>query len=161
MKIEGFGSPHQTEPKDKKVKESEKSDRTSEVQKTVSDSVELNKNRKQINNTGYSQKLAQQGASDIALKKDLSELKNKTSNGYYDKHEIRERTSDRLIDSKVLKDVVKQYHLSNTSKEMLSNNSNIRHEKVADTKQKVVQGFYNDPQNFGKFADKIINHFGL
>ncbi len=161
MKIEGMGIPQQPDPKGKKIKETKQAEKSQETQKPVSDSVELNKGKKQIQNAGYSQQIAKGGASDIASKKDLSELKDRTANGYYDKREIREETSEKLIDSNELKDVVKEYHLSNLSKEILSKDSDIRHERVADAKQRIAQGYYDDPQNYGNIADKIMNHFGL
>ena len=161
MKIEGLGIPQPPDPKGKKVKETEKADKAQEIQRPISDSVELNTGKKQINSAGYSQQITQGGASDITSKKDLSELKDKTTNGYYDKQEIREQTSDKLINSDELQDVVEEYHLSNLSKEIISKSSDIRHDRVADAKQKIAQGYYDDPQNYGSIADKIMNHFGL
>ncbi len=161
MKIHGFGIPQQPDPKDKKVKADEKPDQNRDIQKPASDSVELNKSKKQIRNAGYSDKITKGGTSDIASRKDISELKDRRAKGYYDKLEIRERTSEKLIDSNDLKDVVKEYHQSNLSKEISSRESDIRYQKVADARQRVAEGYYDDPGNYGKIADKILKHFGL
>lgn len=160
MKIEGLGMPQQPDPKDKKIKDTEKTD-TNDNQKTVSDSIELSKSNNQVKDAGYSSQISQAGTSDVTSKKDYTELKDKTSTGYYDSQEVREKTSDKLIDSEELKDVVKEYHLSNLSKEITSKSTSIRHDKVAVARDRISQGFYDNPDNYGEFADKMINHFGL
>ena len=161
MKIEGMGAPQQPDPKAKKLKANTKTDGTRDTSRPKADSVELNQKNKQLEKAIYSPELAKGGTSDLSTRKDVSELRDKTANGFYDNYETRARISDRLIESEELKGVVEEFHLSNLSKEILAKSSDIRHDKVADVKQKIAQGFYDNPQNYGGFADKIINHFGL
>ena len=161
MKIDGLGAPQQPDPKSKKPKPAEQSDKARENQKTVSDSIELVKDKKPALPPGYTQDIQKGTTSEKRTEKDLSQVKQKTTNGYYDKPETKEKTSDKLIHSGELKEVVDQYHLSNLTKDILSKTPDIRHDKVAGVKKRMAEGFYDSSANFGVFADKIIKHFGV
>jgi hypothetical protein len=39
--------------------------------------------------------------------------------------------------------------------------ADVRHDRVARSKRKLASGFYNNPANYGHFADKIICRFGI
>lgn len=161
MKIDGLGAPQQPDPESKKPKPAEQSDKTKENQKTVSDSIELAKDKKPALPPGYTQDIQKGTTSEKRTEKDLSQVKQKTTNGYYDKPETKEKTSDKLIHSEELKEVVDQYHLLNLTKDILSKTPDIRHDKVAGVKKRMAEGFYDSSANFGVFADKIIKHFGV
>jgi hypothetical protein len=162
MKIEGLGAPQQPDPKGKKIKNIDRSDKAKTSLPQSADSIELKKEAKDASKISYKPNLAQaeqQAPADTS--KNLSELKQKSSEGYYDSREIREKTSDKLIASNELKDVVKDYHLSEEAKKILSQIPEIRHDRIADVNQKIASGFYDNPSNFGDFADKIISYFGI
>ncbi|MCP4581753.1 MAG: flagellar biosynthesis anti-sigma factor FlgM [candidate division Zixibacteria bacterium] len=161
MKIDGLGVPQQPDNKAKRAKAAEKSEKAIENQKPTSDSIELSKTKKPGTESGYTREIQKGAQTEKNAKRDLTEVKNKTTNGYYDKPEARAKTSEKLIDSEDLKEVVDRYHISNYSKEILANTPEVRHEKVAEAKQKISEGFYNNSENFGAFADKIIKHFGI
>jgi len=161
MKIDGLGAPQQPEPKGKKPKPAEIADKNRENQKPVSDSIELAKGKKPTAAPGYTQDIQKGIPSEKQTEKDLSQVKQRTSDGYYDKSETKEKTSDNLISSDELKEVVDQYHLSNLTKEILSKTPEVRHDKVAGVKKRMAEGFYDSAANFGAFADKIIKHFGV
>jgi len=161
MKIDGLGAPQQPDPKNRKPKSAEQSDKTRENQKPGSDSIELTKNKKPASTTGYTHDIQKGTPSEKRAEKDLSHVKQRTTNGYYDKPETKEETSEKLIRSEELKQVVDQYHLSNMTKDILSKTPDIRHDKVAGAKKRMAEGFYDSSANFGAFADKIIKHFGV
>jgi len=161
MKIEGFGSLHQPDPKDKKQKVSGKQDKTNEKQPHVSDSINLTNSKKRADDVVYSTEVQKSDGKDYSIKKDISEVKQKSSSGHYDNYEVKKKTSEKLIDSRELSNVVHEYHLSNVSKEILAKTPEIRHEKIAEVKKKIEQGLYNNPENFGIIADKMIKHFGI
>jgi len=58
-----------------------------------------------------------------------------------------------------LNDYSKIKRLSNNSQEILFKASDIRHEKIAEIKKKIAEGFYNEPDNFGIIADGIISYY--
>lgn len=58
-----------------------------------------------------------------------------------------------------LRDFYKIKHLSNYSQEILLKAPDIRHEKIAEIKKKIAEGFYDRPSNFGLIADGIIDHY--
>jgi len=161
MKIEGFGPPQQPEPKGKKPGTSGKQEKTAKKQTVDSDSIDLVKSNKLLDKAGYSDKVQKSGLPDQGIKKDLVEVKLKSSFGFYDTDKVKEETSEKIIDSRDLENVVEEYHLSNLSKEILAKASDVRHEKVAEVKQKIAEGFYDDPANYSLFADKLMDHFGM
>jgi len=161
MEIDGLGAPQQPDPKSKKLKSAERSDKSKENQKTVPDSIELAKDKKPTSAPGYAQDIQKGVPSEKKTEKDLSQVRQRTTNGYYDKPETKEKTSDKLIRSDELKEVVDQYHLSNLTKDILSKTPDIRYDKVAGAKKRMAERFYNSSANFGAFADKIIKHFGV
>ena len=161
MKIEGYGPTQQPDPKGKKSGTSGKQEKTAEKQAANPDSIDLAKSSAQLEKTGYSDKIQKSGLQDQGIEKDLIEVNHKTSSGYYDTDKVKEETSEKLIDSRELRNVVEEYHLSNLSKEILAKTVDVRHEKVAEVKQKMAEGFYDDPTNYSLFADKLMNHFGM
>ena len=161
MKIEGFGSHQQPDPKDKKQKVSGKQDKANEKQPHVSDSINLTNSKKRADDVVYSTEVQKSDGKDYSIKKDISEVKQKSSSGYYDNYEVKKETSEKLINSRELNNVVHEYHLSNVSKEILAKTPEIRHEKIAEVKKKIEQEFYNNAENFGAITDKLIKHFGI
>ncbi len=161
MKIDGLGAPQQPDPKSKKPKPIEQSNKTRDNQKAAPDSIELAKGNKPAVAAGYAQELQKGIPSEKKPDKDLSQAKQRTTNGFYDKPETKEKTSDKLIHSEELKEVVDQYHLSNLTREILSKPPDIRHDKVASAKKRMAEGFYDSTANSGAIADKIIKYFGI
>jgi len=161
MKIEGFGPAQQPEPKGKKPGTSGEQEKADKKQTANPDSIELAKSYKQTDKTGYFDKVQKSTLHNHGIKKDLVEVKQKTSSGFYNTDKVKEETSEKLIDSRELKNIVEEYHLSNLSKEILAKTSVVRHEKVAAVKQKLAEGFYDDPANYSLFADELMDHFGM
>jgi anti-sigma28 factor (negative regulator of flagellin synthesis) len=155
MRIEGLGPIQQPDPKNKKTGDAaKKSD-------SRPDSVELANKSQEASKAGYSDNLKKGRPIQSAQSTDINQVKQQTDSGYYDTPEIRSGISENLIDSDELKDVVQEYHKSNLAKEIQSKPVEIRHEKVAEVRTKLADGFYNNPSNYGSFADKIISYFGL
>lgn len=161
MKIGGLGVPQQPDPKARKPERADQSEKANDNKKPVSDLIELSKSGKPAAESGYAKEIQRGGQSESNANRDLSEVKNRTTNGYYDQPETKEKTSDKLINSEELKDVVDEYHLSRYSQEILAQTPVIRHDRVAEVKEKMTRGFYDNDENYGLFADRIIEHFGI
>jgi anti-sigma28 factor (negative regulator of flagellin synthesis) len=58
-----------------------------------------------------------------------------------------------------LNDYSKIKRLSNYSREILFKAHDVRHEKIAEIKKKIAEGFYDRPDNFGLIADGIIDYY--
>ncbi|MCD6162427.1 MAG: hypothetical protein J7K40_08455 [candidate division Zixibacteria bacterium] len=161
MQIEGLGPSQQTDQKNKKLNTSPKSE--NDVQKKAAnlDKIELDKTKNLSSQTDYSDKINKEAAQDKNATKQLSGIKQKTSSGFYDIEDTKEKTSDKLINSEGLKNVVRQYHHSNSIDKTADNTSDIRYEKIAGIKKNISIGYYNDQTNFGAFADKIIAYFQI
>ena len=161
MKIEGLGAPQQPDPKGKKTKGVDRADKAKEASKQTADSIELKKDTKEVSKAAYSPNLARTDQPVTDIGKNISELQQKSSDGYYDSREVREKTTDKLLASNEMKDVVNDYHLSEEAKKILAQIPDIRHDRIADVNQKIAAGYYDNPANFGDFADKIISYFGI
>jgi hypothetical protein len=162
MRIEGLGAPQQPDPKGKKTKDVDRADKAKDGLKQSADSIELKKDAKEVGKAAaYKPNIARAEQSATDTGKNLSEVKQKTSDGYYDSREVREKTSDKLLASDDMKDVVKDYHLSEAARQALDQIPEIRHDRIADVNQKIAAGYYDNPENFGNFADKIISYFGI
>jgi len=153
MRIEGLGPLQQPDPKEKKPEKNQKQ------QNASPDRVEIAKRGTKAANAGYEVKRPRPTESNRT--RDFSNVKKRSSNGYYEKPEVRQSTSEKLIDSKELGDVVDKYHQAFRANELGKKSPEIRHDKVAQVKRKVAEGFYNNPQNYDPIAKKIIHHFGL
>lgn len=161
MKIEGLGLPQPPDPKGKKAREIKQADNTAENQRQVSDSIQISKNAQKQVEASYVQKIRKGGESEAENVRDLTEYKQKSAQGYYDSVESKEQTSEKLIASDDLKEVIKEYHYANVVNENIDYSAEVRHDKVAEIKKKVADGYYDDPTNFGNIADKLMNHFGV
>lgn len=161
MKIEGLGLPQPPDPKGKKAKEIHQAEKTADQQKKSADSIQLSKSAQKQIEASYAEKIGKGGNADTENVRDLSEYKQKSAQGYYDSTESKEKTSEKLIQSEDLKDVIKEYHYSNIENRNIDNSAEVRHDKVAEIKKKVAEGFYDDPLNFGSIADKLMNYFGV
>jgi hypothetical protein len=155
MRIDGMGPIGQPEPKDKK------NDKTPKTANTPLDKVDIKSSDNKANDAGYGESLKSAIMAQVERFENSTQIRRKSSSGYYEDSEIMRSISDKLIDSNELSDVVKKYHQANKTKNIESSKSEIRQEKVDEVKKKIEQDFYNDPANFEAFAQKIINHFGL
>jgi len=155
MRIDGLGPIGQPEPKDKKPGKPLK------PADTQLDKVDIKQPENKISEAGYGQTLKNAIAAQTDRFDSSTQIRRKSSTGYYDESDILKAISDKLIDSKELKDVIKEYQLANKIKAEQAPDPAIRQEKVAEVKKRMEQGYYNDPANFGNFAQKIIDHFGL
>jgi hypothetical protein len=152
MRIDGLMPIQQPDPKGKKTSETKKA-------------AEIRPDKVQLGNkapeAGYAEELKKGRPVQSTPSQDVQEAKQRNEKGYYDTPEVKQATSEKLIDSNELKDIVQNYHESNLAKEIQSTPVEVRHDKVAEVRQKLSDGFYNDPSNYGLFVDKIIGHFGL
>jgi hypothetical protein len=163
MKIEGMGAPQQPDPKGKKNRNIDRADKAKDALKQSADSIELKKEARETGKAAaYKPDVARtEQPTTTDSGKNLAELQRKSSDGYYDSREVREQTSDKLLASNDLKDVVNDYHLSEATKEIMAQIPEVRHDRIADVNQKIAAGYYDNPANFGDFADKIISYFGI
>jgi hypothetical protein len=155
MRIEGLGPVGQPEPKDKKT------DKSPKPANTTQDKVDLTSAEEKINGTGYGDNLKSGKTAPGERAENYAQIRRQTSFGYYDEPEVIKSTSDKLIESKALNDIVQKYHKANKTDQLGTTTTEIRQDKVTEIKRKLAQGFYNDPANFQSFAQKIIDHFGL
>lgn len=161
MKINAFGPPPQPDPKDDKRKVSKQPDKPVGKLKPGSDTIDLAKGNIQSKQTSYNSRTHKSNVSNGKIKKDIVGLRQKSSFGHYDSIEVINKTSEKIIDSEELKDVVKQYHLSSLGTEKSAKTAAVRHEKIAEVKARINEGFFDNSENFGAIADKIIDHFGI
>jgi hypothetical protein len=155
MRIDGPGPIGQPEPKDKKT------DKSPKTANTPLDTVDIKSSDSKVNDAGYGDSLKNAIMAQVERFENSTQIRRKSTSGYYEDSEIMRSISDKLINSKELSDVVKEYHQANKAKNVESSKTEIRQEKVDEVKKKIEQDFYNDPANFGAFAQKIIDHFGL
>jgi hypothetical protein len=155
MRIDGLGPVGQPEPKDKK---NEKTPRP--IEKPL-DKVDINQQEGMIGKAGYGESLKNAIIAQVERFENSTQIRRKSTSGYYEESEILKTISDKLIDSKELKDIIKDYQQANKTRAIQSADPSIRLDKVAEVKKKMEEGYYNDPANFDSFAQKLINHFGL
>jgi anti-sigma28 factor (negative regulator of flagellin synthesis) len=160
MKIDAFGPLQQPDPKEEKQKASQRDDRDKSFPPNKFDSIKINKDIKEPSSPGYAGRTGKSNSMNRS-DKDIDDLKHKSASGYYDTYEIKDKTSEKLIDSQELEDVVEQYRLSSLSQEVASKKSVVRFEKIAEAKKKIADGFFNNPANFEAIADKILDHFKI
>lgn len=161
MNIEGLGPSQQPDQKNKKLSTSEKPENTVQKNAVNPDKVELANAKSLSKQAGYSDKINKETIKDQNARNQLYEIKQKTSSGFYNTENSKEITSDKLINSELLKNVVEQYHDSAPSNELGADASDIRYDKIAEIKKNISIGYYNDQTNYGAFADKIITHFQI
>lgn len=160
MKIEGFGPLQQPEPRNKKADEAKRAANPADMPKGEPDKIDLSGTGK--DRSGIYTSDLKQGASSINdIQKDLEKVKKQSQNGYYDTPQARSETSEKLIDNDDFKEVVRQYHLAKLADESGEMTIQDRPDKIAEIKKKVAEGFFNNPANYGAFADRVIKRFGL
>ncbi len=154
MRIDGSGLPVRFN------RENSKSERRADKPSEHHDSIDLRKTV-EPENPVYSIEIRRSDDEGKKLPIDiLSELRHRSTDGYYDKDEIRRRTSEKIIDSAEFSDVVSDFYNSRVSNDAAKYSLN-NEEKIAEMRKKAATGFYDDPANFGAFADKLIKYFGL
>jgi len=160
MKIEGLGPPQQPEPNNKEADEAKKALNPAEAAKSEPDRIDLSRSDK--NQGGIYTNDLRRGAGAVEQgPKDLDKVKRQTDSGYYDTPQAKTETSAKLIDSGDLSEVVEDYHRSNLAGETRPETADARVDKITEMKKKAASGFFNDPANFGAFADRIMRRFGL
>ena len=84
MKIDGLGIPQQPDPKARKTERADQSEKANDSKKPFSDLIELSKSGKPAEETGYAKEIKRGGQSESNANRELSAVKNRTTNGFYD-----------------------------------------------------------------------------
>jgi len=97
---------------------------------------------------------AESGCSVYAKK--IEEAKINLSLGLYEKQEYKQKTADKLLSSKELKDIV---YNPDSLKNTASNKS--ASDKIQKIRDKLAKGFYNRAEVLGDIAEKLLKEFEL
>jgi len=160
MKINGLGSP---QPLDS----NKKNNRNPDVSRAGSDSarqadyVELAKTVKPADYANYSNSTSKGSSEKATSPKRFQRIGLSIQTGYYDSEQVKERISDKIIISPEFENIVSAYKLSQSASNNVNDSFWVRQNKLAEVQKKINDGFYKTPDNFGKFADKIIDYFGI
>lgn len=88
----------------------------------------------------------------------MTEFRKLSEQGFYETEEVRQKTSDKIIESSEFKDIVAHWAVNHMSSDKKIEDEDSA-DKISRIRLKAAAGFYNDPANFGSFADKIMKHF--
>ena len=161
MRIDGLGIPQQPDPKDKKTKSVDKSDNIEKSTASNPDLIDLSSPKTKTESVGYAEKIREAFLADKNQSKHLTSVKHKVVSGFYDTAKARESISDKLIDSEDLKPVIRQFHSARANGSAKTEKMEAHDAKITRIREKVAEGFYNNPDNFQTFADKIMAYFSL
>jgi len=154
MRIDGAGLPYRLSRDEKK------SERAANKPSGQHDSIAL-RGASRRENPVYSIEVRQPAKENKPLSGEmLGQLRSRSSDGYYEKDEVRRLTSEKIMGSAEFSDVVSDYFRTRVSGSNIVNSGN-NEEKIAEIRKKAATGFYDDPANFGIFAEKLIKSFGL
>lgn len=88
--------------------------------------------------------------------KKIEDAKTNLNSGLYEKQEYKEKTADKLLESKEFKDIA---YNPDSLKSTASDKSST--EKIQKIKDKLAKGFYNKAEVLEKIADKLLKEFEL
>lgn len=88
-------------------------------------------------------------------------VKSHIKSGYYDRREVVDATAGALLKSQALHLLLDRYEINNTIPKLPSNRSNTRKLKLSEIRQRIDDGFYDDPNNLAELAERIIKRMGL
>ena len=135
MENEGIGGLNQPDSRNKKPENDNNPEMRRDDRQPAADSIEFAEGENQVTEDSYSSQSSEKGKTDAAVSGE---------------------TSGEMTESDTPEDVVGYPRHSRQPSA-----PKIRYEKVEDARQKLAEGFYDNPVNYWVIVDKIINYLGF
>jgi len=159
MKIDGLGSLQPVDPKNKNDNAAKTDKQT--ATDSFADLVELAATEGSVNSAGYTD-IKPAGTDELkSSSARLDRISHYLQSGYYDRQNIRERLSEKVIVSTDFGGIVSEYKQAGNTGNITGDTVEVRHSKIAEVQKMIDEDFYNNPASFGMFDDRIIDYFGV
>ena len=85
-------------------------------------------------------------------------VKQRVESGYYDQPEVREAIADAVLNSGVVDAVAREIQEARSAKQELANVPEVREDRIAEAKERVETGFYDQAGVKAQIADSVLDN---